>query len=286
MQKLLSLALLVASLVAARAQVTAELVLDQEQFLRSESLPIRLRISNFSGQTIKLGTENDWLTIKIQTLEGKPVKSKETLPVFKPFVLESTKTVSLKVDLMPHFNLSDQGHYRVSATVRVPEIQKEITTEPKGFDIVLGTELWSKVFGVPGRTPPEVRKYSLLAANFLKQNTLYARVTDESDSTVFHVQPLGPLMSFAANTLETQLDASSNLHVLFQNYKNTFVYVVVAPDGEQIIRQLYELTPSSRPRLRSEDGARIVVAGGQRRILLSDLPPPRVATTNDVSERR
>jgi hypothetical protein len=285
MQKILSLFLLLAA-VAARAQVTAELILDQEQFLRSESLPVRVRISNFSGQTLKLGTDSGWLTFRIETLEGRAVKSKQDLPPFKPFSLDTTKTASLRVDLMPHFNLSDQGHYRLTARIRVPEIEKEVLTEAKSFDIVQGTELWSKVFGIPGRTPPEVRKYSLQAANFLKQNTLYARVTDENEALVYRVMPLGTLVSFSANTVETQLDSSSNLHVLFQNYKNTFAYAVVAPDGQQLIRQLYELSSASRPHLRPESDGRIVVAGGQRRILLSDLPPARVASTNEVSERK
>ena len=47
-----------------------EVVLDQAQFLRDESLPVKVRISNRSGQTLKLGQDPDWLSFNIQRLDG------------------------------------------------------------------------------------------------------------------------------------------------------------------------------------------------------------------------
>ena len=40
---------------AAQAQVSVELLIDQEQFLRDESLPVKVRIVNRSGQTLHFG---------------------------------------------------------------------------------------------------------------------------------------------------------------------------------------------------------------------------------------
>jgi hypothetical protein len=101
-----------------------------------------------------------------------------------------------------------------------------------------------------------------------------------SEAKVFRVAPLGVLLSFT--TPEAQIDRSSNLHVLFQDRARSFSYCVIAPDGEVIIRQTHDYA-DTRPRLRPEDDGRIIVSGGQRRILLSDFPPPRVANTNDTS---
>jgi hypothetical protein len=286
MRKFLWLAAFGASLLSTVAQVNVELVLDQEQFLRSESLPVRVRISNFSGQTLKLGEDQDWLAFNITDENGKAIFRSAELPRTKPFEIESTKTVSLRLDLMPVFDLSKVGHYSATARVRFPQLQKEIVTESKGLDVIAGTDLWKREFGVPGQTPPEVRQYTLQVANLSKENHLYARVTDEKGGRVYRVLSLGPVMSFSPNTIEAQLDGSSNLHVLFQNYKNTFIYSVIAPDGEQIIRQTHEFLGDSRPHLRVEAESRIRVHGGQRRILLSDLPPSRVANTNEISERK
>jgi hypothetical protein len=91
--------------------------------------------------------------------------------------------------------------------------------------------------------------------------------------------PLGTLLSFSAP--EPLIDKSSNLHVLFQHSAHSFLYSVVTPDGEQLIRHTYDYA-GSRPRLRAEEDGRVAVYGGSRRILLSDLPPPRVAETNDT----
>ena len=48
--------------------------------------------------------------------------------------------------------------------------------------------------GVPGTTPPVVRRFALQQATFLKQARLYARVTDANESTVLRVVPLGALI--------------------------------------------------------------------------------------------
>jgi hypothetical protein len=63
----LSLGLLLASILWSDAQVSVALVLDQEQFLIDESLPVKVRIANRSGQTLKLGQEPDWLTFAIES---------------------------------------------------------------------------------------------------------------------------------------------------------------------------------------------------------------------------
>lgn len=266
---------------AASAQVNVELLVEQEQLLRSESLPIRLRISNFSGQDLKMGENSDWVVFSIDNIEGRPMSQTGDLPLPKGFVIPSSKTVSLRADLMPFFNLKDTGRYKITAKVRVPQLQSDFAAEPKGFDIITGTKLWEREIGVPGKTPPEVRKFALQQADFMKQLRLYVRVTDQSEQKIFRVSQLGPIVSFSASTVETQLDPSNNLHVLFQSGRASFLYCVIDPDGEQIVRQTHETT-LSRPRLRVEDGL-VYVQGGQRKILLSDLPPPRVANTNDTS---
>jgi hypothetical protein len=285
MQSFLSASVLMAALVSvAHAQVTAEIVFDQEQFLRSESLPIRLRINNLSGQTLRLGNEPDWLSFTVESREGRPLKRTGEVPLPKPFSLESSKTISLRTDLMPHFNLSEPGHYSVKAKIKIAQLEKELTTTPKTFDIITGTKVWEREVGVPGTTPPEVRRFALQQATFLKQLRLYVRVTDAKESIVFRVLPLGTLTSFSQP--EPIVDSSSQLHVLFQNGPRSFLYSVISPDGEQLIRQTWDYAGDSRPRLRAEDDGRVIVNGGVRRILLSDLPPPRVANSDDKSQSK
>jgi hypothetical protein len=273
------LLLVLGATMASAAEVNVEIIFDQEQFLRSESLPLRVRISNFSGQTLKFGDMPEWLTFSVESREGTILRKTGEVPLPKSFTLDSSKTASLRADLMPYFKLNDVGHYSVTARLKIPQLEKELVTEPKTFDIVAGTKLWEREFGVPHTKPPVLRKYALQQATFLKQLRLYVRVTDPDESTVVSVLPIGTLVSFSQP--EAVLDKSSHLHVLFQTGARTFIYAVVSPEGEQIIRQTWDYT-NTRPRLHAEDDGRVLVRGGARRILLSDLPPPRVAQTNET----
>lgn len=266
---------------AAFAQVNAEIVFDQEHFLRSESLPLRVRISNFSGQTIKLGGTAEWITFTVENKEGRAVSRTSEMPMPQPFTIESSKAVSIRTDLMPHFNLSEPGHYTVRGRIRIPELERDIITEARTFDIVSGVKIWEQEVGVPGKRPPVVRRYALQQATFLKQTRLYVRLTDRSESQIVRVLPLGALLSFSQP--EALVDNSSQLHVLFQNGPRSFLYSVVTPDGDHIIRQTWDYG-NARPRLHSAEDGRVLVMGGDRRILLSDLPPPGVAETNEVKK--
>lgn len=275
MRKFLFILVLLAWAVAARAQVTVEVLFDQEQFLRSESLPLRVRINNFSGQTLRLGEDLDWLSFTVSSDDGKALARQGNIPLPKPFTLDSAKSVSLRADLMPYFELSEAGRYKVSVSAKIPQLQSEVTTDPKTFDIISGAKIWEQDVGVPGTSPLLVRRFALQQATFLKQARLYARITDAKETKLIRVLPLGPLTSFSKP--EAVVDKSSQLHVLFQNGQRSFSYGIITADGEQIIRQTHHIAGSSRPSLRQETDGRVVVHGGQRRPLTSDLPPPLAA---------
>ena len=46
--------------------VTAEVTLEQDQFLPNEDVRVAVRVTNRSGQPLQLGKENDWITFSIQ----------------------------------------------------------------------------------------------------------------------------------------------------------------------------------------------------------------------------
>lgn len=275
----LPLALLLTLLARVSAQVTMELVLDQEQFIRSESVPLRVRITNTSGQTLHLGKDPNWLSFTVDGENGVSLPRLAQVPVTRPFDLESSKTVTLQTDLMLYFNLAEVGHYTVAAKANLSQINLEVGVKPKTFDITTGTKIWERDFGVPHTTPPDARKYALQQATFLKQMRIYARVTDVSESRVFRVQMLGSLVSFSKP--EALVDSSSNLHVLFQDGQSSFSYCIVNPNGETIIRRTYDYT-GTRPRLGASEGGIPSVTGGARRVTLNDLPPP-VTSTNAIN---
>ncbi len=274
-------AILLASLGAASAQLTVEVTLEQDQFLPAETLPTAVRITNRSGQTLKFGDDPGWLTFSIEGRDGAVVSKESEVPVLGEFTAESSQVVTRRVDLAPNFNLTRAGRYQIIATVHVKEWNQDVSSKPKGFDVIHGNTIWSQDFGLPlarGATnaTPEVRRYSLKQANYLKtQPRLYLSITDGVESKVFKVFAVGPLVSFSSP--EPQLDNESNLHLLYQNSGHAFLYTVVSPNGDVLLRQTYEYT-KTRPHLMSDEKGRFSVAGGLRRPMPDDFPPPPKAT--------
>jgi hypothetical protein len=271
----------VAALAPVSAQVTVEVIQDQDAFLPAEAMPTAVRITNRSGQSLRLGREPDWLTFSVQSRGDEVVPKLGDVPVVDEFVLESSRVATKRVDLAPYFSLTHSGHYAVIATVRIKDWNQDVTSPPRNFDIIEGAKLWEQEFGVPNsvgptNATPEVRKFILQQANYLKaQLRLYLRLTDASGSKTFRVFPIGPMLSFSRP--EAQLDKFSNLHLLYQDAAHSFRYTVVSPDGEILARQVYDYV-DKRPRLQPDMDGKILIAGGVRRVTPSDVPTPKPVT--------
>ena len=259
----------------ALAQVTVEVVLQQEQFLRGEALPVAVRVTNRSGQSLHLGANSDWLTFSIESREEGVISKVGEVPVVGEFDLGTGRVATKRVDLAPYFALTTPGRYTVTAYLKVRAWGMDITSPAKSFDIIEGAKLWEQEFGVPladgaAQGVPEIRKYSLQQANYIRgQLRLYLRVI-ESTGRVVRVVPIGVMLSFSRP--EAQIDSSCNLHMLYQDRPQSFSYLVFNPNGELLLRQTYDYI-TSRPRLQLAEQGKIEVAGGVRRVLSSDFPP-------------
>ena len=268
----LTILLFAAARLCSTAQLAVEIVVDQEQFLRDESVPVKVRVTNHSGQTLRLGVDNQWLSFSVESQERGTVEKTAEVPVRGEFTLETAQVATRLVDLSPCFDLSEAGRYVITAAVRIKEWNSETVGKPRRIEIVRGTKLWEQEFGVPAASgAPETRRYILQQANYQKQLKLYLRLTDLSDNKVFRVFPLGSLVSFSQP--EAQLDRQSELNVLFQTGARSFLFYVIRPNGEVAIRQTYDYA-GSRPILRSNDEGRVYVASGARRMTPNDIPAP------------
>ena len=258
------------------AQVTVEVTQEQDQFLPGEAVLTAVRITNRSGQDLRLGGEEDWLTFSVQGREAEVVPKRGEVPVLGEFVLESSRVATKRVDLAPYFALTHSGRYSASATVRIKQWNRSVTSEPRHFAVIEGAKLWEQEIGVPNPAGPadgvpEVRKFILQQANYLKtQLRLYVRLTDATGARTFRVLPIGAMVSFARP--EPQVDKFSNLHLLYQDGAHSFNYTVINPQGEVIARRTYEYV-DQRPRLQPDMGGKILVTGGVRRPAPSDVPP-------------
>ncbi len=275
--KTFSLALVLAGFTLSRAmaQVDVTVTMDQEQFLPGEALPVAVNIVNHSGQPIRLGTTPDWLTFNVESSENFVVTKNSDVPLAGAFDLESSQMGIKRADLQPYFIVSKPGRYKIIATLHIPDWSATMASPAKYFDVINGADLWSQDFGLPPapgvtNAVPEVRKYTLVEANYLKsQLRLYVRVTDAADAQVFKVAPLGTLVSFSHP--EAQVDRTSRLHVLWQTGAQAFTYCVVNAAGGLVQREVYDYF-TTRPRLGVDANGEVIVVGGTKRLHAADYP--------------
>jgi hypothetical protein len=253
----------------ARAQVSVELTFEQDQFLRGEAIKAAVRISNLSGRDLHLGADEDWLTFTVESRDGGVVQKLADVPVEGEFVVESAQRATKRLNLEPYFSFNQSGRYSVIANVRLKEWNQDRKSAPKSFYVIEGTKLWEQEFGLPraaGSTneAPEVRKYTLQQANYIKnQLRLYLRVSDSSGAHVFRTVPIGTVLSFSHP--EPRLDKLSNLHVIYQSWAKIYSYSVFNPDGELLARETYDYA-DTRPRLGTDDDGTVSVIGGVKRV--------------------
>jgi hypothetical protein len=269
-----ALSILLAAVCDVSAQVTVELLPEQDDFMPDEAMMIGVRIVNHSGQTLHLGKDADWLTFDIESKQGFIVSKTGDVPVVQEFDLPSSKMATKHVDLEPYFNVDKVGRYTITATVRIKDWGGAITSDPKNIDVVPGVKLWEQEVGLPPASPgehgePEVRKYALEQTPYAQHMRLYLRLTDASESQVFKVFQLGPMLSFSRP--EPQLDGLNNLHLLYQSGSHTFLYTVVNPQGTIVLRQTYDYA-SARPMLKEDKAGKIFVEGGIRKFGEKDIP--------------
>jgi hypothetical protein len=259
---MLALGMILATL--ASAQVDVVVSLGQSQFLPGERIPVKVRVVNHSGRTLRLGGDDAWLQLSVEAEKSFIIPRTAELPFTDAFELPPSKMATRELDLAPCYELSRPGRYTVTASVQVKDWDQMHTSPPQSFDVIRGTKVWERVFGLPGvqgpNGAPEVRKYILQQANYLRtQLRLYARITDVEEEHTFKVVAIGPMISFS--NPEGMLDDKSCLHVLFQSGPRTATYCVINPAGEVLQRESVEYG-ASRPRLSAADDGSITVKGG------------------------
>lgn len=256
----------------ASAQVTVEAVLDQEQFLPGEAVPVAVKITNRSGQPLHLGADPAWLTFTLESADGFVVVKKFEVPVLGEFDLESSQMATKRVDIAPYFTMNKPGRYKLTATLRIKQWTTTMASAPKKFDVINGAELWTQDFGVSIGTNalPTMRKFTLIKANYLREQLrLYVQVSDVASAESIKVAALGPMVSFSFP--EAQIDRTSRLHVLWQAGSKAFSYFIIHPDGTIAQQETYDYF-TTRPRLTIDENGAVQVRGGTQRTKPVDVP--------------
>ena len=270
------------------SQISLEIQLDQKQFLCNESIPIRVRLLNRTGQPLRVGEVPDWLSFTVESRDGKLVQPSATIVAGGNFELDSAESVTKLIDLTAGYDFTQPGSFRVTALARFPRLNLTASSSTQPFDIVRGTQLWQEICGAPTtNAAPRLISYSLLQVNHLRQLRCYVRIADSPETGWARVLPLGNIVAFAKP--EQRIDRSSTLHVLFQTGPRAFDYCQISPAGEMLQKQVYNFT-SQRPRLSVDEDGKVGVKGGTLPTVFTgrstNEPSPTLATNLPPGSRK
>jgi hypothetical protein len=153
-----------ALLAHAIAQVSVQVDFDQEQYFANEKLLAAVRITNLSGRSLTLGTNDEWLDFAVESDDGSVVRQLEKVPVRGEFELPNSGRATRRINLAECFDMTQVGRYRVTAFVRIADLDMEVVSPRASVNIVRGTTVWEQTFGVPVSAagppgPVEVRRY-------------------------------------------------------------------------------------------------------------------------------
>lgn len=260
------------------SQISLEIQLDQKQFLCNESIPIRVRLLNRTGQPLRIGEVPDWLSFTVESRDGKLIQPSATIVAGGNFELDSAESVTKLIDLTAGYDFIQPGSFRVTALARFPRFGLTASSSTQPFDVVRGTQLWQEICGAPTTNgKPRLISYSLLQVNHLRQLRCYVRIADSPETGFARVLPLGNIVAFAKP--EQRIDRSSSLHVLFQTGPRTVDYCQISPAGEMLQKQVYSFT-SQRPRLSVDQDGQVGVKGGNLPVVFTG------RSTNESSATR
>jgi hypothetical protein len=259
-------ALLVALIVpgSAYAQISVQLTMERDALMLFEAIPVVANVHNFSGRTIELSDNNQasWLSFLISDEASATISPVGEHVAFDPVKIAPGRTVSVTVNLLPHYDLRQRGTFTVRAVVDGGG--RHVLSPPIKFTIIKGREVWKQTVGLPvaaGETNEDYRTYALLSRRAEHNEVLYASVQDDPRKLVYGMFPLGETISVGEPS--AMIDNAGHLHVLFRSGPRSRSYAEVDPNAKVVKRAVYS-DVFSVPQLVADANGTVVVRGGEQ----------------------
>lgn len=254
----------------ASAQIEVELKFQRLQYIAHEPIIATIKVANHSGRDIDLRDDHGqrWFGFEINAGEGRLLAPLQAEP--EPALhVEAGKTVTRKINLTPHFPVSDFGTYHVRANVYFLDLNKFFYSPTKVFQVTDARPIWQKTVGIPDGAAgaSEGRTYSLLSNRFPDYTALYARVENRDRGVVYSTHSLGRII--AGDEPQAELDRDNHLHVLHCAAPRSWAYSHIGLNGELLAHSTF-LETKSRPRLRHAADGAIAVRGGMLNVPVAE----------------
>jgi hypothetical protein len=267
------LALLAATLTAARAQIKVELELKRHYYVRYEALLATVKITNLSGRDLLLeDAESAWFGFTVT--QGGPenlISPRNTDYHLEPLEIKIGETLRRQVDLNTLFPLTELAPYKVRATIFSKELKKYFGSNSATFEITEGHVIKQQEVGVPETmaNAGATHRFTLLSSPGLDHEYLYCRIEDMDTGKVFGTYRLGHLIDGTEPQME--FDATNTLNVLQIQGPKVYLLTQIGVNGECVGQAGYN-APKYKPMLKRDKAGGVVVIGAT-----PIAPPPTLA---------
>jgi hypothetical protein len=247
----------------AGAQIQIDLKLPRLQYIAYEPIVATVGITNLAGRDIELHDTagQAWFGFEVTGSEDEPIAATTAQLSEGPLRVEAGKRVVQKINLTPHYGVTEFGIYHARAYIYFSDLGRFFYSPKRAFEVTGARPIWQKTVGIPEDAPGpgKVRTYSLMTNRFPDHTSLYVRVEDKDSGIVYATYSLGRIISFGEP--EAELDRENQLHVLHCAGPRTWTYSRIGLNGEALAHTSF-LETRSRPRLvHMADGA-VAVRGG------------------------
>ncbi len=240
---------------------------DRQKYLRYEPIRVRVLLRNYSGNTLVFGagtSKEGYVDFTIDTDGGFDVaKLDRTANLTDSLILGAGETKELSLILNNLYDMQKEGVYTVSAQLGHRRLANDYVSQSCVIEVRDGLEVWSRSVGMPTASSASnisARKASLLLFHQDPGDMYCLKIEDEA--MVYGVVRLGPRI--LGGTPDCDVDAVSNIHILFQSKSRLYSYCVYDCNGQLKQDRFYLSVGDQIPRLhRDPDIGRIMVIGGR-----------------------
>ena len=247
------------------AQIAIGLRSDRTKYLRYEPVNLEVILRNYTGNTLVFGLnpKEGFLRFRIKRPDQRPVLplGVERNPA-SGLILGAGETKTLTITINTLFDMKRPGIYEIRVVVGHPRLANDYLSDAVTLEIREGTTLISRRIGIPTSNSTasiQYRDVHFLLFHGDKGDIYCLRVEDAKN--VYGVVRLGP--HIAGVEPQMDVDAVSNIHVLFMTRPRLFVYRVYDYDLN-LKEDRYFALDSTLPRLvRDPELGQVRVRGGR-----------------------
>jgi len=263
----------VAAATTARAQISVSISIKERFHILHEPIVATVVVTNQTGRDITLSdtAQFQWFAFRITSEGDRVVPPRDLRYQLPPLPIKSGETVKRSVDLHQLYELGEFGTYRIQANIYFSGLDKFFSSRPTHVEITDGRTIWRKTAGVPEGQPGagQLRVFSLLSHQRGEVNTLYVRVVDKDDGSIYCTFPIGRLLDGVPP--QAEFDSANNLYILQLIGNRAYVLTKITPNG-QFAGQTNYSAPKTRPTLRKTSDGALQIIGGRRETALAQNP--------------